>query len=52
MRIEITDQFKEDIATLRDENVKLTFKVWELIFSILESPYQGLQNNRLSSDKA
>ncbi len=42
MNIRIFDQFKEDILLLRKENVKLPFKVWELIFDIQNNPFSGI----------
>ena len=35
-------QFEEDMYRLRKENVKLTFKVWELIFDIEKTPFSGI----------
>jgi toxin YoeB len=42
MNIRLFDQFKEDISSLRKENVKLPFKVWELVFDIQNTPFTGL----------
>jgi toxin YoeB len=42
MKIEISNQFKEDIEALRKIDIKLTYKVWELIFSILNNFYEGI----------
>jgi toxin YoeB len=42
MNIRISNQFKDDILLLRKENVKLPYKIWELIFDIKETPFTGL----------
>lgn len=42
MKITLTKKFEAGIRALRKKDVKLTYKVWELIFDILESPFGGL----------
>jgi toxin YoeB len=42
MLIHLHSQFKEDIQRLRKENIKLIFKVWELIFDTEKTPFSGI----------
>ena len=45
MLLELSKQFTLDISQLRKDNIKLPTKVWDLIFSILQSsnnPIDGI----------
>ncbi len=38
----LSEQFKKDVYKLKKENVKYLVKVWDLIFDIMKTPFQGI----------
>lgn len=42
MQVFFTEKFKSGVSALRKEDVKLPYKVWELLFDVLKSPFDGL----------
>jgi len=42
MLLKVEKTFELHEALLRKEEVKLVHKLWELIFNILETPFEGL----------
>ena len=44
MRFDFTATFFQDLDQLKRENARLGFKIWQLIESIQETPFEGLGN--------
>ncbi len=42
MEIILARQFSLDIERLRKEDIKLTYKVWQLLFDIDKTPFDGI----------
>jgi len=42
MLLKFDPQFKEDLKALRKEDARLPYKVWELLFDLIEQPFDGI----------
>ncbi|HRI62516.1 MAG TPA: Txe/YoeB family addiction module toxin [Saprospiraceae bacterium] len=42
MKVEIDEQFEKDLRRLRTEDAKLTWKIWELLFDLYRTPFDGI----------